>query len=221
MTDIVDKQTRSRMMAGIRGKDTKPELVLRRALHSCGFRYRLHSKGILGRPDLVFPRFRAAVFVHGCFWHRHPGCRYTTIPATRPEFWQSKFESNIARDHVVYADLLRAGWRVATVWECALRKPDRVSATADLLAVWLRFGGALLEIGEMDVSKKFSDEASARSDAVQERIAARIRSREEDTAPRLDKSVQAGPAEIVGVPLKASASPPSSRTKSNRPKSNP
>ncbi|MBA1140694.1 very short patch repair endonuclease [Mesorhizobium neociceri] len=151
MTDIVDKQTRSRMMAGIRGKDTKPELALRHALHARGFRYRLHSKGIPGRPDLVFPIFRAAVFVHGCFWHRHAGCRYTTTPATRPEFWQSKFEANVTRDGVVYAALLEAGWRVATVWECALRKPDQVAAAAELLVVWLHSGDALLEIGELDV----------------------------------------------------------------------
>ncbi len=83
MTDIVDQQTRSRMMAAIRGKDTKPELALRRALHARGFRFRLHSKAVRGRPDLVLPKYRAVVFVHGCFWHRHEGCRYTTTPSSR------------------------------------------------------------------------------------------------------------------------------------------
>ena len=116
MTDIVDKQTRSRMMAGIKGKDTKPELVLRRALHARGFRYRLHSKNVPGRPDLVFPKHHAIVFVHGCFWHRHEGCRYTTTPSTRPEFWQAKFDANVNRDGAVQGQLLEAGWRVATVW---------------------------------------------------------------------------------------------------------
>lgn len=180
MADIVDTQTRSRMMAGIGGKDTKPELALRRALHARGFRYRLHTRGMPGRPDLVLPRLRAAVFVHGCFWHRHAGCRYTTTPATRPEFWQSKFESNVERDSVVCAALLDAGWRVATVWECALRKPDQVAAAAELLAVWLRFGGALLEIGEMDLSRKFADETSARSDVTHK---ARVWSEKESSAP--------------------------------------
>lgn len=153
MTDIVDKQTRSRMMAGIRGKDTKPELALRRALHARGFRYRLHSNGVPGRPDLIFPKFRAAVFVHGCFWHRHAGCRYTTTPAARPEFWQSKFEANVARDCVVREALIQAGWRVVTVWECALRKTDQVVAAADLLAAWLPSDGTQLDIGEMDVRR--------------------------------------------------------------------
>ena len=109
MTDIVDKHTRSRMMAGIKGKDTKPELVLRRALHARGFRYRLHSKNVPGRPDLVFPKHHAIVFVHGCFWHRHEGCRYTTTPSTRPEFWQAKFDANVTRDGAVQGQLLEAG----------------------------------------------------------------------------------------------------------------
>jgi len=109
VADIVDTQTRSRMMAGIKGKDTKPELALRRALHARGFRYRLHSRNVHGRPGFVFPKYRAAVFVHGCFWHRHEGCRYTTTPSTRPEFWQAKFEANVARDSVVRSTLLEFG----------------------------------------------------------------------------------------------------------------
>lgn len=151
MTDIVDQQTRSRMMAGIRAKDTKPELALRRALHARGFRFRLHSRYVPGRPDLVLPKHRAVVFVHGCFWHRHEGCRYTTIPATRPEFWRAKFDANVARDSTVRKNLLNHRWRVATVWECALRKPDRVSATTDLLAAWLHIGSVTIEIGESDI----------------------------------------------------------------------
>lgn len=151
MTDIVDKQTRSRMMARIRGKDTKPELVLRRALHARGFRYRLHVKGMRGRPDLVFAKFRAVVFVHGCFWHRHSGCRFTTTPSTRPQFWQDKFAANVVRDNAMCAGLIEAGWRTATVWECALRKPQQVEATADQLGTWLRSGAAEIEIGEADL----------------------------------------------------------------------
>ncbi|QJX04082.1 very short patch repair endonuclease [Rhizobium brockwellii] len=150
MTDIVDKQTRSRMMAGIRGKDTQPEMALRRALHVRGFRFRLHSKNVPGRPDLIFQKYRAVVFVHGCFWHRHTDCRYSTMPATRPEFWQAKFETNVVRDSTVRATLIEAGWRVATVWECALRKPDKIQATAANLSDWLLSNERQIEIGEQD-----------------------------------------------------------------------
>ena len=153
MTDIVDKLTRSRMMAGIRGKDTKPELALRRALHARGFRFRLHVKKVPGRPDLVFPKHRAVVFVHGCFWHRHAGCRYTTTPSTRPEFWQTKFEANLARDAAIQDALIQTGWRVAMVWECALRKTDQLATTADSIAAWLLSGSAQLEIGEKDIHR--------------------------------------------------------------------
>ncbi|MHA3980889.1 very short patch repair endonuclease [Halovulum sp. GXIMD14794] len=147
MTDIVDQRTRSRMMAGIRAKDTKPELALRRALHARGFRFRLHSKVVHGRPDLVLPKYRAVVFMHGCFWHRHEGCRYATIPLTRQEFWQAKFAANVARDTAVRGRLLEEGWRVATVWECALRKPDQVVASVESLSEWLRSEEVQIEIG--------------------------------------------------------------------------
>lgn len=147
MTDIVDQQTRSLMMSGIRGKNTKPELALRRALHARGFRFRLHSGKVHGRPDLVLPKHRAVVFVHGCFWHRHKGCRYATVPATRPEFWRAKFDANVARDRTVRTTLLDGGWRVATVWECALRKPDQVAASAELLSTWLLSDEDQIEIG--------------------------------------------------------------------------
>jgi DNA mismatch endonuclease (patch repair protein) len=95
-------------------------------------------------------KYRAAIFVDGCFWHRHAGCRYTTTPSTRPEFWQAKFEANIARDTAVRATLLDEGWRMATIWECALRKPDLVAAVTELLAVWLRSDKNQTEIGEKD-----------------------------------------------------------------------
>lgn len=148
MVDTVNSQTRSRMMSGIRSKDTRPELALRTALHAAGFRYRLHGKGMPGKPDLVMPMHRAVIFVHGCFWHRHADCRFTTTPATRPEFWQAKFEANVARDRVVHADLLRAGWRVATVWECALRTETGIAAARDTLAAWLKDDRGEIEIGE-------------------------------------------------------------------------
>lgn len=105
MTDIVDSQTRSRMMSGIRGKNTKPELALRRSLHALGLRYRLHAKGIPDKPDIVMPKCRAVVFAHGCFWHGHAGCRYATVPATRSEFWEVKFYANVVRDAAVQSAL--------------------------------------------------------------------------------------------------------------------
>lgn len=154
MTDIVDSQTRSRMMAGIRGKDTKPELILRRSLHAQGFRYRLHAKGIPGKPDLVLPKYKAVIFVHGCFWHRHEGCRYATTPATRPEFWAEKFAANVRRDRATCQTLKARGWRVATVWECALRKPNQVTATRNALLLWLTGGGSNIEIGECDLATR-------------------------------------------------------------------
>jgi DNA mismatch endonuclease (patch repair protein) len=129
----------------------KPEIVLRKRLHAFGLRHVLGGRGLPGSPDLVLPRWTAAVFVHGCFWHRHPNCRYTTMPSTRREFWQAKFEANVARDSTVRAALLSEGWRVATFWECTLRKPQRVEIAADLLAAWLQGDAPDLEIGETDV----------------------------------------------------------------------
>lgn len=127
-------------------------MALRRAIHAQGFRYKLHVKGYAGKPDLLLPKFNAAIFVHGCFWHRHEGCRYTTTPSTRAEFWHAKFEVNVARDSAVRTTLLENGWRVATVWECALRKPELVQLAANLLAAWLRGDAPELEFGETDLT---------------------------------------------------------------------
>lgn len=115
---------RSRNMAAIRGKDTAPELAVRRILHAMGLRFRLQRKDLPGRPDIVLPKHRTVVFVHGCFWHRHEACRYTTTPKTRQEFWQSKFAANIERDSRNRTDLQQLGWRVIVVWECELRQPS-------------------------------------------------------------------------------------------------
>lgn len=121
--DVVDRATRSRMMSGIRGKDTKPELVVRSYLHRAGLRFRLQAK-LPGKPDLVLPRYKTAVFVHGCFWHRHEGCRYTTTPKSNPAFWQKKFEENIRRDSKVKNQLKELGWNVEVVWACQLREQE-------------------------------------------------------------------------------------------------
>ena len=121
MTDVVDAATRSRMMAGIKGKDTTPELFLRRALHAQGFRYRLGGCGLPGKPDLVFSGRRVVVFVHGCFWHRHE-CKYFKWPGSNKHFWRTKLDGNSVRDKNVKAKLTQMGWKVLTVWECELRK---------------------------------------------------------------------------------------------------
>jgi DNA mismatch endonuclease, patch repair protein len=126
---------------------TRPE-VARKRLHAMGLRYVMGGRGLPGSPDLVLPRWQTVVLVHGCFWHRHEDCRYTTTPSTRPEFWQAKFQANVVRDGLVHAKLLECGWRVATVWECALKKPDQVEQTTQQLARWLRSETAPeLEIG--------------------------------------------------------------------------
>lgn len=122
--DTVEKTVRSRMMSGIRGKDTKPELAVRRYLHVSGFRFRLHQRALPGCPDLVLPKWSAVVFVHGCFWHGHKGCRYFRVPKTRTEFWLSKILDNAERDVRVENELRTLGWRVFVVWECALRSNE-------------------------------------------------------------------------------------------------
>lgn len=119
MVDVVDRATRSRMMSGIRGRDTKPEKLVRSFLHRTGLRFRLHAS-LPGKPDLVFPKHRAVVFVHGCFWHRHAGCRYATTPSSNAEFWQAKFDANVARDSRVARQLRKEGWRVFVVWSCRI-----------------------------------------------------------------------------------------------------
>jgi DNA mismatch endonuclease (patch repair protein) len=121
MADIVDKETRSRMMSGIRGKDTKPELVVRSFLHRAGLRFRLHTK-MPGKPDLVFPKYRTAVFVHGCFWHRHKGCRFATTPASNAAFWQEKFDANVQRDAFVKKALRKQRRQVRLIWACQLQE---------------------------------------------------------------------------------------------------
>jgi DNA mismatch endonuclease (patch repair protein) len=124
LADVVDPATRSRMMSGIRGKNTKPELTIRKALHARGFRYRLHCK-LPGKPDLCLPKYRAVIFVHGCFWHGHD-CHLFKWPSTRPEFWREKIARNRTVDAAAEAKLLADGWRVATVWECALKGRTRL-----------------------------------------------------------------------------------------------
>lgn len=126
-------------MASIKGYNTKPEIALRKALHALGLRYRLHDRKLPGRPDIVLPRWKAVVFVHGCFWHRHEGCRYATVPATRPQFWNEKFAANVSRDQRNVYVLATAGWRTRIVWECDL-KALGASTVADDVMRWLQSG---------------------------------------------------------------------------------
>lgn len=137
MTDTVDAETRSRIMASVRSKNTKPELKLRKMLFSRGFRYRLHGKNLRGKPDLVFKSLGAVCFVHGCFWHRHEGCRNSTIPSSRQEYWLPKFRRTIDRDRESRRALLSDGWRVAVVWECAMHDA-KAESTVSALESWLR-----------------------------------------------------------------------------------
>lgn len=136
--DIVTPDVRSRMMSGIRGKNTKPEIVIRSALHRLGFRFRVHAKNLPGKPDLVFRKHRAVIFVHGCFWHGHD-CHLFKWPGTRSDFWRQKITSNIARDRDCRLALAGAGWRVAIIWECALKGRTRLppDAVAQRCAAWL------------------------------------------------------------------------------------
>lgn len=124
MVDVHTPEQRRRNMSRIRGRDTKPEMLVRRGLHARGLRYRLQDRSLPGRPDLVFPRHRAVVFVHGCFWHGHH-CPMFRLPATRREFWQAKINGNQVRDAKSLQNLLVSGWRVLTVWECCLKSPGR------------------------------------------------------------------------------------------------
>lgn len=128
-------------MAGIRGKDTRPEMIVRRGLHARGLRYRLHDKNLPGTPDLVFPGRRAVIFVHGCFWHGH-NCHMFRMPTSRTGFWREKIEKNVARDAIAERTLITKGWRVLTIWECALKGRGRLplGAVLDQAAQWLANG---------------------------------------------------------------------------------
>ncbi len=147
MADIVTAEVRSRMMSGIRGTNTKPELLLRKGLHALGFRFRLNDRSLPGKPDIVLPRYKAVIFAHGCFWHGHD-CHLFKWPSTRPEFWQAKIARNRAVDERTDAALTEAGWRQAIVWECALKGKTRLPLedVIQSCAEWLRSDRPRLEI---------------------------------------------------------------------------
>ena len=131
MVDHVDQAKRSLIMAAVHSKDTGPEKVVRGIVHRLGYRYQLHVKTLPGRPDLVVPARRKVIFVHGCFWHRHRKCRYATSPKSRRKFWKAKFAANVARDCRNERQLKRMGWALLTVWQCELKKKERLTRRLD------------------------------------------------------------------------------------------
>lgn len=128
MTDIFAPSKRRAIMSRIQGKDTEPELFVRKLLHGLGYRFRLHRSDLPGKPDIVLPRLRKLIFVHGCFWHAHRGCRRASIPTTNVRFWATKLKKNSERDHRITSELTKRGWRVLVVWQCELRRPERLRA---------------------------------------------------------------------------------------------
>ena len=128
MADVHDKATRSYNMSRIKGKDTKPEMLVRKFLHAQGFRYRLHVKDLPGKPDIVLPKYKTVIFIHGCFWHGHNNCKYYVVPKTKTEWWLNKINRNIENDRKAINVLKKDGWRIITLWECDL-KPKMIGKT--------------------------------------------------------------------------------------------
>ena len=134
MTDVHTKETRSYNMSRIRGKDTKPEMVVRRFLFANGYRYRLHDPKLPGKPDIVLPKYKTVIFINGCFWHGHKGCSYFVLPKTRTEWWLQKIKGTMARDKAAEVALNVLGWRVIVIWECQLKKDNQTITLSSLLS---------------------------------------------------------------------------------------
>lgn len=145
MVDIVAPAVRSRMMGSIRAKNTSPEKLVRKMLFSAGFRFRLHRRDLPGSPDIVLAKYRIAIFVHGCFWHSHEHCRYFRLPASNTEFWAQKLRKNVQRDKLNRDALVRAGWRVFVIWECATRQPQGESSLRDALSYQINSSATLVD----------------------------------------------------------------------------
>ena len=153
MADIVTPEKRSEMMAGIRGKNTRGELIVRRGLHRMGFRFRLHDAKLPGKPDIVLPRYKAVILVHGCFWHGH-GCHLFKWPSSRIDFWKTKITRNQQKDVETLVELKELGWRVLIIWECATKGKSKVplNRMLELIAEWVVKGGQILEVRSTDVN---------------------------------------------------------------------
>lgn len=148
MVDVVDKQTRSRMMSGIRGKNTKPEITIRSLLHRSGFRFRLHDTKLLGKPDIILKRYNAIIFVHGCFWHKHD-CHLFKWPKTRPEFWREKILRNVENDKKALSEIQNQGWRICIIWECSIKGAKKdITEVTNKLTEWLKGEEMFMEIRE-------------------------------------------------------------------------
>ncbi|WP_306519897.1 very short patch repair endonuclease [Rheinheimera sp.] len=147
MTDVHNTATRSRNMAAIKGKNSRPEMLVRRSLHQAGFRYRLHAADLPGKPDLVFPKYKAVIFIQGCFWHQHQ-CAMFHWPKSRTEWWRRKISANRVHDEAVQDKLRELGWRVLLVWECALKGKARYNTEQllELISAWLRGGNSFSEL---------------------------------------------------------------------------
>ena len=159
MADVLTSNQCKYCMSRIRGKNTKPEIMVRKGLHAIGFRFRLHNKKLPGSPDIVLPKYGVAIMVNGCFWHGHKGCRYATKPKTNVEFWEIKIARNRHRDEVTNAHLEALGWHVITVWECELRGRSILASRLDELAEEIRHAGVLKKIKE---GQKLQIEETAR-----------------------------------------------------------
>ena len=133
MADVLSKEQRRKCMSHIRSKDTRPEILVRRFLFSNGFRFRLHRKDLPGKPDIVLPKYKTAIFINGCFWHGHPDCKYATIPETNREFWLSKISGNVERDKITYSRLAELGWKVIEIWQCQLKPKTKDITLQNLL----------------------------------------------------------------------------------------
>lgn len=131
MADVFSKEKRSEIMSRIKGGNTKPELIVRSLLHRLGYRFRLHRKDLPGKPDIVLPRHKKVVFVNGCFWHGHEGCKRSSIPSSNTEFWETKIKKNIERDKTKIRELKRLGWKVLIIWQCRIKDTDKVIATLE------------------------------------------------------------------------------------------
>ena len=150
MADKLTSPQRSHCMSRIRGKNTKPEILVRKGLHTRGFRFRLHNKKLYGSPDIVLPKYGVAIMVNGCFWHGHKGCRYATKPKTNIEFWETKIARNLHRDEVTTVHLEALGWTVITVWECELRNSSQLDERLNALTEDIRYAGEVKRVKDMN-----------------------------------------------------------------------
>jgi DNA mismatch endonuclease (patch repair protein) len=146
MADVVSPAKRSQMMSGIKGKNSLPEMLVRKALFALGHRFRLHRRDLPGTPDIVMPGRKIAIFVHGCFWHAHEGCKYAKTPSTRTQFWTTKLQSNVDRDRRALDKLAEMGWRVLVVWECSTRDSVAAARLPETLRTWIDSGSPSGEI---------------------------------------------------------------------------